>query len=212
MSKVAISGGATGSATYTIQAPTGSTDRVLTLPDEAGTVLTSGTPLSSFPSGFANGITEADMWRLTTDFVTASGIESLTANFERVDEPSFAKIGTGVSESSGIWAFPTTGLYLVHMSGYFTGSTELTYVGLQLDVSLDNGSTFNLASYNFQSHTGPAGAKYSGTINVESFVNVTNTSNVKVRFSTYTSGGANLTGSTNTNTTWFKFIRLGDAQ
>ena len=47
MSKVAISGGATGSATYTIQAPTGSTDRVLTLPDEAGTVLTSASSVAS---------------------------------------------------------------------------------------------------------------------------------------------------------------------
>ena len=46
MSKVAISGGATGSATYTIQAPTGSTDRVLTLPDEAGTVLTSASSVT----------------------------------------------------------------------------------------------------------------------------------------------------------------------
>ena len=42
MSNVAIKGGATGTATYTIEAPTGNTDRTLVLPDEAGTVLTSG--------------------------------------------------------------------------------------------------------------------------------------------------------------------------
>jgi len=40
MSKVAISGNASGTGTFTIQAPNSNTDRVLSLPDEAGTVLT----------------------------------------------------------------------------------------------------------------------------------------------------------------------------
>ena len=52
MSNVAIKGGATGTATYTIEAPTGNTDRTLVLPDEAGTVLTSaGVPSSALPVG-----------------------------------------------------------------------------------------------------------------------------------------------------------------
>ena len=41
MSKVAIAGNASGTGTFTIQAPNSNTDRVLSLPDEAGTVLTS---------------------------------------------------------------------------------------------------------------------------------------------------------------------------
>ena len=50
MSKVAIQGNASGTGTFTIQSPATNTDRVLSLPDEAGTVLTSaGT--SNFPSG-----------------------------------------------------------------------------------------------------------------------------------------------------------------
>jgi len=42
MSKVAIKGNASGTGTFTLEAPNSNTDRVLTLPDEAGTVLTSG--------------------------------------------------------------------------------------------------------------------------------------------------------------------------
>jgi hypothetical protein len=45
MSKVAISGNASGTGTFTIQAPNSNTDRVLTLPDEAGTVLTSASDI-----------------------------------------------------------------------------------------------------------------------------------------------------------------------
>ena len=44
MSKVVIAGDASGTGTFTISAPNGNTDRTLVLPDEAGTVLTSGTP------------------------------------------------------------------------------------------------------------------------------------------------------------------------
>ena len=40
MSKVAISGNASGTGTFTIAAPNSNTDRTLTLPDEAGTVVT----------------------------------------------------------------------------------------------------------------------------------------------------------------------------
>jgi hypothetical protein len=41
MSNIAIKGGATGTAVFTIESPTTNTNRTLTLPDEAGTVLTS---------------------------------------------------------------------------------------------------------------------------------------------------------------------------
>jgi hypothetical protein len=42
MSKIALQGDASGTGTFTIASPNSNTDRTLTLPDEAGTVLTSG--------------------------------------------------------------------------------------------------------------------------------------------------------------------------
>ena len=47
MSKVVIAGDASGTGTFTISAPNGNTDRTLVLPDEAGTVLTSASSISS---------------------------------------------------------------------------------------------------------------------------------------------------------------------
>jgi len=46
MSKVAITGNASGTGTFTIAAPNSNTDRTLTLPDEAGTVLTSASTVT----------------------------------------------------------------------------------------------------------------------------------------------------------------------
>jgi hypothetical protein len=53
MSKVAISGNASGTGTFTIQAPNSNNDRILSLPDEAGTVLTSVSDVASsqLPAG-----------------------------------------------------------------------------------------------------------------------------------------------------------------
>jgi len=48
MSKIALSGPAGGTATYTVTAPTGATDRTLTLPDSSGTIATSESTLVQF--------------------------------------------------------------------------------------------------------------------------------------------------------------------
>jgi hypothetical protein len=47
MSKVAIKGASTGTATFTIESPATNTDRTLVLPDNAGTVLTSASALAA---------------------------------------------------------------------------------------------------------------------------------------------------------------------
>jgi hypothetical protein len=44
LSKVALSGNALGTGTFTIASPNGNTDRTLTLPDATGTFLTTATP------------------------------------------------------------------------------------------------------------------------------------------------------------------------
>ena len=46
----------------------------------------------------SQGLIEVDMFRLTA--ATADGANAdITANLERCDDPSFAKIGTGMSQS-----------------------------------------------------------------------------------------------------------------
>ena len=52
MSNIAIQGAATGTGVFTLASPATNTNRTLTLPDEAGTVLTSaGVPTSAMPAG-----------------------------------------------------------------------------------------------------------------------------------------------------------------
>ena len=62
------------------------------------------------------GITEMDQWRLTTNVTVSASGGFLTSDWERNDT-NFSKIGTGMTESSGVFTFPSTGIWQVHFNG-----------------------------------------------------------------------------------------------
>ena len=200
MSKVAITGNASGSGTFTIAAPNSDTDRTLTLPDSAGTIATT------------NGITGADMWRMTTDYAgTAGATKVISANIERVSESTFSLIGSGMSQSSGVFTFPTTGVWFVEFgcSAYNAGNTMRAIEAL-IETSSDGGSNFNADAGSYGGSAGTGSTNF-GFVISKSIVDVTNTSNIKVRFvfRGY-DNTATLAGSSAVSRTYFTFIRLGD--
>jgi len=156
-----------------------------------------------------SGITEFDLFRLTADTSSGSNAD-ITTNLERDDTYSgLDKIGTGMTESSGIFTFPSTGKYEVFVNARmrFTASDQNARV--EILVSTDGGSTYNDASYVTQG-TVTGGNAYMSASNLK-VLNVTNTSNIKVKFATASFDAGNfLTGSTNINLTTFKFTKLGD--
>ena len=151
------------------------------------------------------GITEADQFRLTADLTGTNA--DITANLERSDNASFAKIGTGMTNSSGIFSFPSTGLYqIICVSNAFTPTQDNVYVFTNV--------TINNSSYDTIARAGlSVSNSYENTASSIGLINVTNISNVKVKFTTdsFASNSA-LQGNTNVNATHFTFIRLGDSQ
>jgi len=157
-------------------------------------------------TNFLQGITEADQWRITADH---SGVGDLTANWERVDTDGFNYIGTGMSESSGIFTFPSTGIYFINFraTAYVDGGASAFVLGRQL-TTLDN-STYNQAAASYlSSYTSGA---YSN-LNTNFIFDVTNTTTHKIKFQL---------GQNQANTPYFigdsgqtytgaTFIRLGD--
>jgi len=179
---------------------------------DVANMLTGTTPVANggtaLTSGFANGITEADMFRLTTD-ITATNAD-ITSNLERVDDASFGKIGTGMSESSGIFTFPSTGVYQVTAEGTFNADgTQEVSMDIIIKVTQNNSDFDNVA--NIQNGARTTSSVFQSGIK-SCFVNVTDTSNVKVKFTTDSlSSGSKLRGDTDVNKTVFVFIRLGDS-
>jgi uncharacterized protein (AIM24 family) len=56
LSKIALSGNASGSGTLTLSAPNTDTDRTLDLPDAAGTIQVSGNPISGTTGSFSGDL------------------------------------------------------------------------------------------------------------------------------------------------------------
>ena len=155
------------------------------------------------------GITEADMYRLTSNSAD-SDVTPLTA-WERVDDATFSKMGTGISVSSGIFSFPSTGLYLVKVKAMTRVNTG-AYDNLRLRGSNDNFSSNNdvLALQTYGMHSTNANPYQSNYL--ETFFNCTNVSTHKVRFDFHASSSLDIYGDTNDNVTTICFIRLGDSQ
>jgi len=199
-----------GSNYVALKAPdTLSADLTLTLPSadgSSGQVLqTNGSGVLSFAGG--GGISEADSWRLTTDF---SSDAEITTNLERVDTYGNGYLGTGMTQSSGVFTFPSTGYWLVMAQGTIF-SNQYGNTMLSILVTTDN-STYNSANQIRQGNANyGVGDEPNSTGSGFSIIDVTSTTNVKVKFRTNSfGGGSTLRGNTNTTVTGFSFIRLGD--
>ena len=159
-------------------------------------------------SGFANGITMADQWRLTT--TTNSGTDAdVTSNWERNDNTSYGSIGTGLTESSGIFSFPQTGIYSIYFSSRTVNAISDSSAIFQLFTTVDNSSYVESAVANTGNGSSSSSIVSSGS-NFYIF-DVTNTTTHKFKFATASfATDTFLTGDTSIQRTGFTVIRLGD--
>jgi len=156
------------------------------------------------------GITVADLWRQNTDTAISANTETfLTSNWEQADTDGAGTVGSAMSVSSGIFTFPSTGIYEVTFILTFQGNSDY-YCGTVIQNTTNN-STYNRRnlSYAYQIHDG-GGSSTGSVTTVKSLIDVTDTSNVKVRFGYNTNGASSIHGSTNEIATGAIFIRLGD--
>lgn len=150
----------------------------------------------------ANGISEADGFRLTTD-MSSSGV--VITNLERIDDATFSKMGTGMSVSSGAFTFPSTGLYqvtcFVTLQIASSTSTDL-FASVEGQVSSNSGGAYDTV---FEATGGYEGSNTKlDTIAQSTYINVTDASAFRFRFVTDSfSSGTNLVGNTNINQTSF---------
>ena len=209
MSKVAIQGNASGTGTFTIAAPNSNTDRTLTLPDEAGTVLTSGAVASSIP-GYGNQITEIQQWRLNNTHTVGSTESFLTA-WEVVDNSFYQTIGTGLSLSGSVFSFPSTGIYQIIFHGriHYNNAAQ-TYLFMELEVTTNNDFSSTATGIVAPIQGGYTSDSY-GSISGSAVLKISDVSNEKFRFRVRSqSTNTNLQGSTSQSQTAFTVLKLGD--
>ena len=129
------------------------------------------------------GITMANAWRLTTSFTQSAGQSDITSNWELVDTDNYSSIGSNMTESSGIFTFPSTGIYLVtyRNQGRAEGAAR-TRLGGRIKVTQDN-SSYATASLAFTSATNNL---YNFCTFQQIILDVSNTTNIKVKFTSET--------------------------
>ncbi len=158
-------------------------------------------------SHLKTGITNAQQWRLTTDFTNDAN--PISSNLEQVDHDGAGKIGSDMTQSSGTFTFPDTGIWYIAFKGAFlSGSGDgANYNFTEILTTIDN------SSYSSRNNTAAAsngGAQYMSCFSTTIF-DVTDTSTHKVRFKVNVlDSGITTLGNSDITLTGMDFIRLGD--
>ena len=158
----------------------------------------------------AGGITEHDTWRITSAF--QGDADPITSNWERADRSTQGHLGTGMSQSSGVFTFPSTGWWEVTFTAEWFYSSDSRYGSTTIQGTIDNGSNWlQLANASDGIYPITGGANAYASCTTTSIFDVTDVSNVKARFSVGVEDNSMYTqGSSNINHTYVTFIRLGD--
>ena len=147
-----------------------------------------------------------DIWRQTADRTGSATDYELTSNWERVDDATIGFIGTGMSESSGIFTFPSTGIYKITFSLEVYNASTTDGVNAQIKATTDNGSYSTIIDRNI-------GIRSSGDTEegyaITTF-DCTNTSTHKVKFvaADFKSSSV-MRGSSTNSETYVIFEKLG---
>jgi hypothetical protein len=135
MSKVAITGNASGAGVFTIASPDSATDRTLTLPDETGTVITTAS-LNPLTSGTAVASTSGT----SIDFTgIPSWVKRVTVMFEGVSTNSTSYVQVQLGDSGGIEDSSYFGATQVGSNGQQYSSGFLTDAGTGSGTSVRHG-------------------------------------------------------------------------
>jgi len=167
-----------------------------------GTLQNNGSAVAS-----TNGITMADQWRINSASTLANGA-FVTANWEQVDTDGYGTIGSAMTQSSGVFTFPSTGIYLIigKMVSYMDAAR--LYVGHGI-YTTTNDSSYTQAADAYNGIY--AGYAWSSTTTHFIF-DVTSTSTHKIKMGIWTASSANtiVNGGTSSTETGITFVRLGD--
>ncbi len=191
----------------------------ITIADADGFVVNDGgtmktIPATDIPTYVGGGITEIDQWRLTSSLQIGTSETAITANLERVDAPTIhtGNLGTGMSESSGIFSFPSTGWWEVTFNVRFDLPSGGDDRGLHAFINVtDDNSGYKYIGYQSESIHNETGDGANAHISHSVVLDIESTTNDKVKFAISSiNGAAAAQGQTGYSRTYMKFIKLAD--
>ena len=203
-----------GGNKVTLSAPASnpSSDITFKLPQADGSsgqaMVTNGSGALAFAS---LGVTMCDQWMLTSNFSPGGAVSIVTSGWGRVSRAGYGSIGSAMTESSGVFTYPQTGIYFVEYTAQLISTSAQRYLGQRIQTTHNNSSYAHAADVNTHiGITNSFGAYAQATSSV--IQDVQDVTQDKVRFcvSAFTPGDTTLQGDANRAATFVTFIRLGD--
>ncbi len=153
------------------------------------------------------GITMAQQWRVTTGFTGTTN--PIASNWEIVDTDGYGDIGSDMTESSGIFTFPSTGIYYISFEATVSLSGSTRWWKIQIETTTDNSSYSDAADSH--GHINQVSSATYDNASCNFIFDVTSTSTHKARFSfAADNSSTGFEGNTGINSNSVTFIRLGD--
>ena len=158
----------------------------------------------------SGGITEVDHFRLSSNLTNSDDGNTIT-NWERMGSSIVTGLaaphGTGMSVSSGIFTFPSTGKYVIFLIMNAQGGQN-DNVQIYHKVTTNN-STYNITTASTEGQNDASGTRMISSPSL-SFVDVTDVSQVKVLFQASSIGSNSTISGGSDLATNVMFIRIAD--
>ena len=153
------------------------------------------------------GIKNLSKWLVTTSFGESSGTNVFDSNWAVVPSTrGYSALGTDMTQSSGVFTFPSTGYWLVAFFCAGRGNSAAPVVTANIETTTDN-SSYSAASSGFWYSGGDATKQHT---TVYWLFDVTSTTTHKCRFSAGVTAATFFECSSTVLQNGAMFIRLGD--
>ena len=153
------------------------------------------------------GISHASLWRMTATFTGSK--DPIDANLAVATDVGQGVLGSAMTESSGVFTFPSTGYWNVTATFTFNrAASQDPAMGVIKYTANDGGAWSPVTQMYDYLHSA---AQMYGTVNGNCILDITDTANQKVSFKVSQDGASNNTsGSATVNYTYFTFVKLAD--
>ena len=152
-------------------------------------------------SGSVSSTVMTNTWQITS---SKSGGGDITANWAKTTYYSTASSGSDMTQSSGVFTFPETGIYSIEFTVCFISTSADDTIEANIKATVDGTNYANIGQ--IKTGTEPGGYKKSAF--VKAIFDVTNTSTHKVKFNTNSFAGT-IDADSNFPLTGVFFTKLG---
>ena len=161
-------------------------------------------------TGGFGGITDLDAWAVSANYTASSGSTIISDNwYQYADRTSWPGVGSEMTESSGVFTFPKTGLWHIWFSVgcYNNDNNGGSYFGGQVYYSSDSGGSYSAVT---SSYDAIAGNSDHGTNTLWTYLDITNATTARIKFHTNISATKAVFGDSSQWRTGAVFTRFGD--